>query len=152
MTAGPGHSDKDYDFTTIVETSKAAEIAYKRAGITNPSKEISLAEVHDCFTITELILYEDLMFSERGMAWKDLMNGKFDKDGQIPVNIDGGLKSFGHPIGASGLRMLYESWLQFHGRAGKRQLEDPKIGMAHNLGGMPWLRVTAITLVGKELD
>jgi len=152
MTAGPGHSDKDYDFTTIVETSKAAEIAYKRAGITNPSKEISLAEVHDCFTITELILYEDLMFSERGMAWKDLMNGKFDKDGQIPVNIDGGLKSFGHPIGASGLRMLYESWLQFHGRAGKRQLEDPKIGMAHNLGGMPWLCVTAITLVGKELD
>ena len=77
--------------------------------------------------------------------------GVFMKDGKIPVNIDGGLKSFGHPIGASGIRMLYESWLQFHGKAGKRQRENPKLGLAHNLGGYPWLCVSSITIVGKEL-
>lgn len=153
MVTGPAHSQmhQSYDFTTIVETSKAAENAYRKAGITDPCQQISLAEVHDCFTITELILCEDLGFSERGQAWKDILNGKFAMNGALPVNIDGGLKSFGHPIGASGLRMIYESWLQFHGRAGKRQLEDPKIGLAHNLGGMPWCGVVAITIVGQEL-
>jgi len=124
---------------------------YKKAGITDPPRQIDLVELHDCFTITELILYEDLMLSERGQAWKEVLEGRFDKDGAMPVNIDGGLKSFGHPIGASGLRMMYESWLQFHGKAGRRQLDDPKIGLAHNLGGMPWCCVSAITILGKEL-
>ena len=78
-----------------------------------------MAEVHDCFTPTELVLCEDLGFSPRGTAWQDVMEGFFDLDGQLPVNPDGGLKSFGHPIGASGLRMMYEMWLQLRGEAGR---------------------------------
>ena len=76
-----------------------------------------MAEVHDCFTPTELVLMEDLGFSERGTAWKECLAGTFDLDGELPVNPDGGLKSFGHPVGASGLRMLYECWLQLRGEA-----------------------------------
>ena len=88
-----------------------------------------MAEVHDCFTPTELVLYEDLGFSPRGTAWQDVMNGFFDLDGGLPVNPDGGLKSFGHPIGASGLRMMYEMWLQLRGEAGERQM-NPMPGSA----------------------
>lgn len=152
IVAGPAFNERhqDYDFTSVGETAHLAPKIYQQAGITDPARQISLAEVHDCFSITELVLYEDLMFSERGRAWKDVLDAKFEITGQIPVNIDGGLKAFGHPIGASGLRMIYESWLQFHGRAGKRQLEDPKLGLSHNLGGLPFICVTAITLVGKE--
>ena len=76
-----------------------------------------MAEVHDCFTPTELVLMEDLGFAERGDGWKDVLAGTFDLDGELPVNPDGGLKSFGHPIGASGLRMLFECWLQLRGEA-----------------------------------
>jgi len=153
IAAGPGHSEKhqSYDFTTAWETYYAGVAAYREAGITNPRKQISLAEVHDCFTPTELIIYEDLQFSARGEGWKDVMEGFFDLDGGLPVNPDGGLKSFGHPIGASGIRMLYESWLQFQGKAGKRQLENPKLGLAHNLGGQPYQCVVGVGIVGKEL-
>jgi len=150
---GPGHSGmyQDYDFTTNKETCYAAIDAYQQAGVTNPREQISMAEVHDCFTPTELILYEDLQFSERGKGWVDAMNGFFDLDGKLPVNPDGGLKSFGHPIGASGLRMLYEMYKQFQGKADKRQLENPKLGLTHNLGGLPWQSVAFVSIVGKEL-
>ncbi|MBS4021432.1 MAG: acetyl-CoA acetyltransferase [Dethiobacter sp.] len=153
VAAGPAHSERhqSYDFTTVMETCHAAAVAYKEAGISEPRREISLAEVHDCFTITELVIYEDLQLSERGRGWRDVLDGKFDRDGVLPVNIDGGLKSFGHPIGASGLRMLYELWLQFHGKAGKRQQDDPRVGLAHNMGGTPYSCVSAIAIVGKEL-
>jgi len=153
IAAGPGHSEKhqSYDFTTAWETYYAGQAAYREAGITNPREQIDLAEVHDCFTPTELIIYEDLQFSARGQGWRDALDGFFDLDGKLPVNPDGGLKSFGHPIGASGIRMLYESWLQFHGKAGKRQLENPKIGLAHNLGGQPYQCVVGVAVVGKEL-
>ena len=129
----------------------AAEDAYRQAGITNPRKEISMAEVHDCFTPTELVIYEDLGFSERGEGWKDALNGVFDLDGELPVNPDGGLKSFGHPIGASGLRMLYEMYKQLQGKAGKRQINNPKLGLTHNLGGKPWECVAFVSIVGNEL-
>ncbi len=154
VAAGPGDGRlrQDFDFTSIRENVKAAEDAYRQAGITNPRKQIDMAEVHDCFTPTELIIYEDLGFSERGQAWKDVLDGVFDLDGELPVNPDGGLKSFGHPIGASGLRMLYEIYLQFQGKAGKRQLPNPKIGLTHNLGGFPWQCVSFISIVGKELS
>lgn len=154
ITAGPAHSERhqSYDFTSVMETRYAAEAAYREAGIKFPKKEISLAEVHDCFTVTELTIYEDLMLSERGTGWQDVLDGVFDRNGALPVNIDGGLKSFGHPIGASGLRMLYELWLQFHNKAGKRQIENPKLGLAHNMGGTPHSCVSAITIVGKQLD
>lgn len=141
----------DYDFTTLRETFFAGQDAYRQAGIKNPREEVSMAEVHDCFTPTELIVYEDLGFSERGKAWQDVLNGFFDLDGHLPVNPDGGLKSFGHPIGASGLRMLYEMYKQLQGKAGPRQINNLKVGMTHNVGGMPWKAITAVTIVGKEL-
>lgn len=152
ISAGPGDGrlHQDFDFTSIKENVRAAEDAYKQAGITDPRKEIHMAEVHDCFTPTELVIYEDLGFSERGQAWKEVLLGDFDLTGRLPVNPDGGLKSFGHPIGASGLRMLYEMYLQLQGKAGKRQLDNPKIGLTHNLGGFPWQCVSFISIVGKE--
>ncbi|WP_249869688.1 acetyl-CoA acetyltransferase [Oceanobacillus saliphilus] len=152
--AGPGDGriKQDFDFTSIRENIVASNAAYKEAGIENPREEIDMAEVHDCFTPTELVIYEDLGFSERGQAWKDVLNGDFDLDGRLPVNPDGGLKSFGHPIGATGLRMLYEMYLQFQGKAGKRQLDNPKIGLTHNLGGNPWQCVSFVSIVGKEIS
>jgi acetyl-CoA C-acetyltransferase len=146
-----GALKQDFDFTSIKENLHAAADAYKQAGITNPREEISMAEVHDCFTPTELVIYEDLGFAERGQAWKDVLDGAFDLDGRLPVNPDGGLKSFGHPIGASGLRMLYEMYKQLQGKAGARQIDNPKLGLTHNLGGRPWECVAFISIVGKEL-
>lgn len=150
--AAQGPADPDYDFTTFDEVIASAADAYAQAGIEDPRAEISLAEVHDCFTPTELVLMEDLGFSERGTAWRNVLDGVFDLDGELPVNPDGGLKSFGHPVGASGLRMLFECWLQFHGEAGERQLEDPKIGLTHNLGGQPGACVSFVSIVGSQSD
>jgi acetyl-CoA C-acetyltransferase len=154
FVAGPaqGPVDPDYDFTSFDEVVASAEDAYKQAGVDDPRTQISMAEVHDCFTPTELVLMEDLGFSDRGEGWKDVMSGAFDLDGDLPVNPDGGLKSFGHPIGASGLRMLFEAWLQFRGEAGDRQLEDPKLALTHNLGGQPGACVSFVSIVGKERD
>lgn len=133
----------------FVTTSKASVKAYKEAGITNPREQLSMMEVHDCFSITELVTMEDLYVSERGEAWKDVLDGRYNLDGKIPCQPDGGLKCFGHPIGASGLRMLYEMYLQFQGRAGERQLKDPVYGLTHNLGGFPFSNISSITIVGR---
>ncbi|MGQ9556549.1 MAG: acetyl-CoA acetyltransferase [Desulfurispora sp.] len=153
IACGPGHGSmhQDYDFTTIRETVQAARDAYQQAGVTDPRRQISMAEVHDCFTPTELVIYEDLGFSERGQAWRDVLEGVFDLGGALPVNPDGGLKSFGHPIGASGLRMLFEMFLQLRGEAGPRQIKDPVLGLTHNLGGFPWQSVASVCIVGREL-
>jgi acetyl-CoA C-acetyltransferase len=153
IVAGPGDGglDPDYDFTEVRENVRAAALAYAEAGITNPREQIHMAEVHDCFTPTELVIYEDLGFSPRGQGWKDVLDGVFDLDGKLPVNPDGGLKSFGHPIGASGLRMIFENWLQMRGEAGERQIKDPKIGLTHNLGGRPWQCVAYVGIYGREL-
>ncbi|MFZ0888266.1 MAG: acetyl-CoA acetyltransferase [Candidatus Binataceae bacterium] len=152
FVAGPaeGTLRPDYDFTTFPEVVACARDAYAQAGITRPREQLSLAEVHDCFTPTELVLYEDLGFSPRGTAWQDVLDGFFDLEGKLPVNPDGGLKSFGHPIGASGLRMMYEMWLQFRGEAGPRQLKDPKLGLTHNLGGAPGRCVVFVSVVGRS--
>jgi acetyl-CoA C-acetyltransferase len=151
FVAGPGEGPlaQDYDFTTFREVVASAKDAYQQAGVTDPRKQISMAEVHDCFTPTELVLYEDLGFSARGTAWKDVLDGFFDLEGSLPVNPDGGLKSFGHPIGASGLRMMYEMWLQLRGEAGPRQIKDPTLGLTHNLGGMPGRCVSFVSIVGR---
>ena len=148
--AGPasGPLSQDYDFTTFPEVVASARDAYLQAGVTRPAEEISMAEVHDCFTPTELVLYEDLGFAERGVAWRDVLAGAFDLTGRLPVNPDGGLKSFGHPIGASGLRMMYEMWLQLRGEAGPRQIRAPKLGLTHNLGGAPGRCVSFVSVVG----
>lgn len=158
FVAGPatGPIDPSYDYTSFTEVVASAEDAYKQAGITNPRAELAMAEVHDCFTPTELVLMEDLGFAERGMAWKECLAGTFDLDGELPVNPDGGLKSFGHPIGASGLRMLFEAWLQLRGEAGKRQISSIGAGknkaLTHNLGGSPGACVSFVSVVGSEKD
>jgi acetyl-CoA C-acetyltransferase len=130
-------------------TRVAAARAYDEAGISNPREQLSLMEVHDCFSITELVTMEDPGVSKEGEGWKDVLDGFFDADGTIPCQIDGGLKCFGHPIGASGLRMIYENYLQLLGRAGERQRQKPPVfGLSHNLGGMPNQNVSAIAIVG----
>jgi acetyl-CoA C-acetyltransferase len=126
----------------------AAKRAYDEAGIKRPREEVSMMEVHDCFSITELVTMEDLFISDEGKAVRDVMDGFYDADGKVPCQIDGGLKCFGHPIGASGLRMLYEMYLQLQGKAGARQLKNPKIGLTHNLGGSPSMNVCSVAIVG----
>jgi acetyl-CoA C-acetyltransferase len=157
FVAGPaaGPIDPDYDYTSFPEVVRSAEDAYAQAGISDPRRELAMAEVHDCFTPTELVLMEDLGFSPRGLAWKDVLAGAFDRDGELPVNPDGGLKSFGHPIGASGLRMLFECWLQLRGEAPpERQIATVAagrtLGLTHNLGGAPGECVSFVSVVGAE--
>jgi acetyl-CoA C-acetyltransferase len=148
ISVSPNDMMDDYDFTHVEPTYRGGIAAYKEAGVTNPREEISMAEVHDCFSITELTIYEDLQWSGRGKAREDIEAGFFDIDGGLPVQPDGGLKSFGHPIGASGIRMIYEMYLQLQGRAGDRQIKDPKLGLTHNMGGFPWNNVVAVNIVG----
>jgi acetyl-CoA C-acetyltransferase len=150
-----GLIDPDYDFTTLPECAAAATDAYAQAGITDPRAELALAEVHDCFTPTELVLMEDLGFSEPGTAWRDVLDGTFDLDGDLPVNTDGGLKSFGHPVGASGLRMHYEAWIQLRDRAPEERRVDLRgrtKALIHNLGGYPGEMLSFGGIVGSELD
>ncbi|MEE8301792.1 MAG: acetyl-CoA acetyltransferase, partial [Candidatus Tectomicrobia bacterium] len=146
---GTGRMDPGYDFTHFPETVRASRQAYEQTGIADPFKEISMAEVHDCFTITELLIYEDLGFVNKGEAKDAVDDGVFTLEGELPVNTDGGLKSFGHPIGASGLRMLYEIYKQLQGKAGPRQVKDMELGMAHNLGGTPGSFTCSVVLLGR---
>jgi acetyl-CoA C-acetyltransferase len=150
---GSGVTDPEYDYTTFPEIVRCAEDAYHQAGVTDPRHEIAMAEVHDCFTPTELVLMEDLKFSDRGMAWKEVNAGAFDLSGDLPVNTDGGLKAFGHPVGASGLRMMYEVWLQMRGQAEpERQITTKKkLALTHNLGGYPGEMVSFVGIYGTEL-
>jgi len=141
-----GHGSWDGSHT--LTTPLAARRAYEEAGIRDPRKEIDLIEVHDCFSITELVLMEDLGLSDPGRAPYDIRDGRYDRDGAIPCQIDGGLKCFGHPIGATGLRMTYEIYLQLLGRAGERQLRSPSIGLAHNLGGIPNRNIASVAIFG----
>jgi len=151
---GSGLEDPTYDYTYFPEVAASAADAYAQAGITDPRTELAMAEVHDCFTPTELVLMEDLGFCARGTAWKEELAGTFDLDGELPVNPDGGLKSFGHPVGASGLRMMFEAWLQLRGDVpderristyGKRSL-----ALTHNLGGYPGEMVSFVGIVGTD--
>jgi len=137
-----------YDYTHVETTGRAAAKAYEEAGIKNPREEIGMMEVHDCFSITEFVTYEDLMISPRGKAREDVDAGFYELDGKIPCQPDGGLKCFGHPIGASGLRMVYEMYKQLQGKAEARQLKNPKLGLTHNLGGQPFSNVCGICIVG----
>ena len=140
-----------WDGSYFMTTRAASKRAYQEAGIDNPRDAISLIEVHDCFSVTELVTMEDLYISPEGGAVNDIMDGFYDADGQLPCQIDGGLKCFGHPIGASGLRMLYELYLQMQGRAGERQRnQDPVFGLTHNLGGFPHQNVCSVVIVGQQ--
>ncbi len=138
----------EWDGSCVPNTRLAARAAYREAGITDPRRELTQLEVHDCFSITELVTMEDLGLSEPGGAVADVLEGKFDADGALPCQTDGGLKCFGHPVGASGLRMVYEHYVQMMGRAGERQIKAPRLGLSHNLGGVPYNGVAAISIVG----
>ena len=139
----------DWDFTHFPESVHASQSAYQEAGISDPLQDIDLAMVHDCFTITELIIYEDLGFSSRGNASRDVEQGTFSLEGDLPVNTDGGLKCFGHPIGASGIRMIYEVYKQLQGKAERRQLQKADIGLTHNLGGRPGSFTCSVGIFGR---
>lgn len=146
------HSDRDIEIlsTQFVTDSisltqrknltsfKAAKIAskkaYKESGIS--PNDVGLLEVHDCFTISELVALEDLGFCEEGKSFELIRDGEIKRDGNIPVNTDGGLKANGHPIGATGLAQIYEVVTQLRGEADKRQIKDVEVGMTHNIGGI----------------
>ncbi len=121
------------DITTLDATVWAAKEAYQRAGVT--PRDIDMAEVHDCFSINELIAYEDLGFAKKGEGGKLIESGEVEIGGKIPVNTSGGLKSKGHPVGATGIAQICELVEQLRGDAGKRQVENAKYGLAHNVGG-----------------
>jgi acetyl-CoA C-acetyltransferase len=121
------------DYLGLEASRRAAETAYETAGV-DPT-DLDFAEVHDCFAVAELLAYEDLGLCDRGEAATLLRAGRTDPDGDLPVNTSGGLKSKGHPIGATGTGQVVEAFEQLTGRAGDRQLDDPRYGLTHNVGG-----------------
>ncbi len=140
-----------WDGSSLLTTRRAADLAYKEAGVTNPREEIGMLEVHDCFSITEMVTMEDLQISAPGEAPDDVLEGFYDLDGGVPCQPDGGLKCFGHPIGASGLRMLYEIYNQLLRRwPEERLVKEPKLGLTHNLGGVPSQNVCSISILGLD--
>jgi len=154
ISAGPGRDPmvQHYDFAHVEENVRASKLAYAEAGIRNPRADLSMAEVHDCFTIHELCIYEDLGWSRKGGAKEDIEAGTFQLKGELPVNTDGGLKCFGHPLGASGLRMQYEVYKQLQEKAGPRQVKNPRLGLTHNLGGTIWGGVACICITGNDVS
>ncbi len=140
--------DPTFDFLGWKPTQYAAKDAYAMAGITNPAKELDVCQVHDCFTLTELLSYEDLGLCEKGSAKDHIKSGTFELGGELPVNTDGGLKTFGHPTGATGVRMIYENVLQLQNRAGPRQIKNAGLALSHNIGGPP--TTCGIAILGRE--
>mgnify|MGYP003337493082 CR=1 FL=1 len=140
--------DPNWDFLGFRATREASAVAYRQAGITNPREQLDLIECHDCFTVTELVNTEDLGVCGPGEGGKLLESGATAVGGDIPVNISGGLQSCGHPVGATGVRMMAEITDQILGRAGERQIPDAKLGLAHTLGG-PGV-VSAVAILGAE--
>jgi acetyl-CoA C-acetyltransferase len=148
VTSGRPWSDSENEGVGFASTRGAATEAYRMAGIQNPIEEIDFAEVHDCFTWTEISNYEDLWFCAKGEGIHFIAEGRSALGGDLPVNPSGGLKSFGHPIGASGVRMIYEVVTQLRGQGGARQVKDAEIGMAHNLGGPG--AVACVVILGRQ--
>ena len=146
--SGVESSTDQWDGASVRTTRLAARKAYAEAGIDDPRRQLDLIEVHDCFSITELVTMEDLFISPEGRAVDDVLDGFYDRTGGVPCQVDGGLKCFGHPIGASGLRMAYEVYTQLLGRAGERQLSSPSVGLTHNHGGVPFQGIAAISILG----
>jgi acetyl-CoA C-acetyltransferase len=132
--------------TSILSTREAAKMAYQMAGV-GPSN-IHVATVHDCFTIAEIVAYEDLGFCEKGEGGKLIQEKETYVGGKIPVNVDGGLKSKGHPLGATGVSMAIEITKQLRGEAGERQVKNAEIGLTHNVGGTG--QVVAVHIFRRE--
>jgi acetyl-CoA C-acetyltransferase len=149
VIAGPNpQKDPGNDFLSWKPTGWAAADVYAQAGITKPMQQIDVAQVHDCFTLTELLTYEDLGFIEKGAAKEHIAAGTFELSGELPVNTDGGLKAFGHPTGATGVRMIYENVQQLRGTAGKRQIANARVALSHNIGGHP--TACGIAILARE--
>jgi len=149
ISSGVESTMSGWDGSYVPNTRNAARRAYAEAGIDDPRAQLDLVEVHDCFSITELVTMEDLGLSADGEAVRDVLDGFYDREGGgVPCQVDGGLKCFGHPIGASGLRMAYEVYTQLLGRAGARQLATPSMGLTHNLGGVPYQGIAAVSILG----
>jgi acetyl-CoA C-acetyltransferase len=146
VASGQPYYKPSFDYLGFPATQAAARSAYEQAGV-RPT-DIDFAEVHDCFTITEIINYEDLGFCRRGEGGRFVEEGRASLGGERPVNVSGGLKSFGHPIGATGMRMIYELTQQLQGRAGERQVENARLGLAHNLGGPA--AVACVSILSNE--
>ncbi|HKZ50153.1 MAG TPA: acetyl-CoA acetyltransferase [Dehalococcoidia bacterium] len=138
----------DFDFTYFPATRRAAQTAYEEAGIRDPVQEIDLVECHDCFTITELLNMQDLGFCQRGEAARLVAEGWSDAEGEVPFNPSGGLKCFGHPIGATGCRVVYELTRQLQGRADGYQVKDAKLALGHTLGGPGAL--ASVVILGRQ--
>jgi acetyl-CoA C-acetyltransferase len=132
-------------FSGLTVAQLAGKQAYEMAGVT-PS-DIDVAEVHDCFTIAEMMAYEDLGFAEPGKGKELIKNKETYKEGSIPVNVDGGLLSKGHPIGATGGSQIRTIVLQLRGEAGDIQVDNPQIGLVHNIGGVGLYG--NVTILGK---
>ena len=151
VSSGEEAIGTSWDGAHCVTSRIAATNEYKEAGIKDPREEISMMEVHDCFSITEMVTMEDLHISPKGGAYDDIMSEFFDLDGQVPCQVDGGLKCFGHPIGASGLRMIYAMYEQLLERVPEeRKVKSARLGLTHNLGGFPHQNVCAISIVGLD--
>lgn len=152
VSSGVEATHTSWDGAHFVTTRKASAKAYEEAGIRDPRKEINMMEVHDCFSVTELVTYEDLHISPKGGACKDVMSGFFDLNGPVPCQVDGGLKCYGHPIGASGLRMIYAMYEQILDRIPdeRKVKNDRNFGLTHNLGGVPWSNVAAVAIIGRD--
>ena len=150
MDAMLPQSRPGFGWTSFPALRTSSAKAYEMAGIKNPRTELDAAEVHDCFTVTELAIYEDFGFSPRGKAREDIENGVFELDGALPINMDGGLKCFGHPVGASGLRMTYEIYKQLQGKVDNplRQVKNVNRALAHTFGGAPQL--SSVFIAGNE--
>ena len=154
LTPATGIGHQSWDGVHFESTRVAAINAYKEAGIKKPREEVNLMEVHDCFSISELVTYESLQISPIGKARHDIESGFYDLDGQVPCQSDGGLKCFGHPIGASGIRMVYEIYKQLQGKAEPEQRQikgNPKLGLAHNHGGICGSLVCSVAILGNEV-
>jgi len=121
------------NFTSLAAAKYAAKKAYEMAGVT--PKDIDVAEVHDCFTIAEIIAYEDLGFCKPGEGGHLIEEGITTLEGELPINTSGGLKAKGHPVGATGTAQAYEIYLQLTGQAEKRQVDNPEVALTHNVGG-----------------
>ena len=152
ISVGPGMRKfhTSYDFTHWEETVQAARQAYEQAGIKNPREELDMVEVHDCFSIAEALSVESAGLCERGTIKRDVEAGAFTLEGDMPVNASGGLKSFGHPPPASGIREMHEIYKQMIGKAElpSRQLKNVELGLCHNQGGHPGRFEASVTILG----
>jgi acetyl-CoA C-acetyltransferase len=146
VMSGQPYYKPTFDYVSFPATQRAAAVAYEQAGVS--AADVDFAEVHDCFTITEIVNYEDLGFCGRGEGARFIEEGRSALGSEKPVNPSGGLKSFGHPVGATGVRMITELTLQLQQRAGERQVANAKLGLAHNLGGPG--AVACVSILGNE--